>query len=145
MLRRHHEDERGSAVVEFIVLGVGILIPLAYVVIAIASVIGAQAAAHQAVREAGRVFVRDSAVHAGQLRAEHAADIAFADHGLTVPGDALTITCPARCLEPGSSVAIDLRWDMPLPWMPAGLDALVSIPIRASSQFAVDDFRPAGA
>lgn len=138
-------DSQGSAVVEFIIVGVGLLIPLAYIVIAVASVLGAQAAAQHAVREAGRVFVRDSMIGAGEWRARQAAVIAFADRGLQLPDGALTIDCnSARCLEPGSQVTVGLDWSMPLPWLPAGLSSHARVPIQARSQFAVDEFRPAG-
>jgi hypothetical protein len=137
--------DRGSAIVEFIVIGVGVLVPLAYVVVAVAQVIGAQAAAQQAVREAGRVFVRDTAVQAGEWRAREAAHIAFADRGLELPGSALNVSCAGPCLAPGSTVSVQLAWDMPLPWMPAGLDSWAAVPIRASSDYVVDEFRPAGA
>jgi len=46
-------DARGSAVVEFIVIAVGIMVPVGYLIVAVASVLGAQAAAQHAVREAG--------------------------------------------------------------------------------------------
>ncbi len=137
-------SERGSAVVEFIVIGVGVLIPLAYVVIAVAQVIGAQAAAQHAVREAGRVFVRDAVVQTGEVRARRAADIAFADRGMELPESAIAFSCPGPCLTPGSTLSVDLAWDMPLPWMPSGLDSWLAVPIRASSEYPVDDFRPAG-
>lgn len=135
----------GAAIPEFIVVAVGILIPLGYIVVGVGQVIAAQAAAHHAVREAGRVFVRDSAVLAGQVRAREAAAIAFADRGLDLPSDAVTFDCGfTRCLEPGGNVRIDVAWDMPLPWMPAGLADVVEVPIRATSEFTVDEFRPAG-
>lgn len=138
-------DARGSAVVEFIVVGVGLLIPLAYVVVAVASVLGAQSAAQHAVREAGRVFARDSSIAAGHWRAEEAATIAFADRGLDVPREALQIECGATgCLQPGSDVMVEVNWDMPLPWLPSGLSSLAAVPIRATGEFVVDEFRPAG-
>lgn len=138
-------DARGSAVVEFVVVAVGIIVPIGYLIVAIASVLGAQAAAQHAVREAGRVFVRDPVLVAGEYRARQAADIAFADRGLAIPGDALTIACePLRCLTPGGTVDLEFAWNMPLPWMPPALDSFVSVPIRANGTFAVDEFRPAG-
>lgn len=145
MDRGELRSERGSAIVEFIVIGVGVVIPLAYLIVAIASVLGAQAAAQHAVREAGRVFVRDTAIQTGEWRARQAVGVAFADRGLELPDHALAIECGSgRCLEPGGDVRVTVDWDMPLPWMPPGLDSLVSIPIRAGSQFTVDEFRPAG-
>ena len=138
-------DARGSAVVEFIVVAVGIIVPVGYLIVAIASVLGAQAAAQHAVREAGRVFVRDPALVAGEYRARQAVDIAFTDRGLAIPDDALTIACdPIRCLTPGGTVHLEFAWNMPLPWMPPALDSFASVPIRATGTFAVDEFRPAG-
>lgn len=135
----------GSAIPEFIVIAVGILIPLGYVIVAVAQILGAHAAAHHAVREAGRVFMRDTAVTAGEWRAREAARIAFADRGLSLPLDALEIDCGStRCLQPGSTMEIRLAWDMPLPWMPAPLDGFADVPVRASQHFVVDQFRPAG-
>ena len=135
----------GAAIPEFIVIAVGILIPLGYIVVGVSQVIAAQAAANHAVREAGRVFVRDSAVLAGQVRAREAATIAFADRGLDLPSEAVTFDCGlSRCLDPGGNVRVYVSWDMPLPWMPAGLADVVEVPIRATAEFPVDEFRPAG-
>ena len=138
-------DARGSAVVEFIVIAVGIMVPVGYLIVAVASVLGAQAAAQHAVREAGRVFVRDLTLVAGEYRARQAVDIAFADRGLVIPDDALTIECtPIRCLAPGGTVDLEFAWNMPLPWLPPALDSFVSVPIRATGTFAIDEYRPAG-
>ena len=52
-------DDTGAAIPEFIVVAVGIMIPLAYVLIALADVLGARSAAQSAVREASRVYSRD--------------------------------------------------------------------------------------
>lgn len=138
-------SDAGSAIPEFIVIAVGILIPLGYVIVAVAQILGAHAAAQHAVREAGRVFMRDSVVTAGQRRAQEAARIAFLDRGLDLPGQALTIDCgSSSCLLPGSTLRVHLDWDMPLPWLPTPLDQFVEVPVRASQSFTVDSFRPAG-
>lgn len=134
----------GSAVPEFIVIAVGIMIPIGYIVVAIADVLGAHAAAQHAVREAGRVFVRDVGVQAGQWRAQQAAVIAFADRGLVLPPDALNLECQPTCLQPGGTVRVQLAWDMPLPWIPATLGPLATVNISATEEFVVDNFRPAG-
>lgn len=134
----------GAAVPEFIVVAIGIMIPLAYLVVALADVLGAHAAAHHAVREAGRVFVRDVDVVAGQWRAEQAAAIAFADRGLVLPASTLTFACEPTCLQPGGTILVTIDWDMPLPWLPEPLSSIASVPIQASGEFIVDSFRPAG-
>jgi hypothetical protein len=134
----------GAAIPEFIVVAVGILIPIGYIVVALAQVLGAHAAAQHAVREAGRVFIRDTAVHAGQWRAHQAATIAFADRGIDLPHHALRLECEPSCLVPGGTVRAVVDWDMPLPWLPGSLASLVSVPITASEEFVIDTYRPAG-
>lgn len=140
---RLRRDE-GAAIPEFIVVAVGVLIPIGYIVVALAQVLGAHAAAQHAVREAGRVFIRDTAVHAGQWRAEQAARIAFADRGLDLPEQALALACEPSCLVPGGTVRVMVDWDMPLPWMPGSLASFISVPISASEEFVIDTYRPAG-
>jgi hypothetical protein len=122
----------------------GLLIPIGYMVVALAQVLSAHAAAAHSVREAGRIFVRDSAVHQGQWRAQQAAAIAFADRGLQLPEHALRLECEPACLMPGGTVRVSLDWDMPLPWLPSSLATVVRIPISASEEFIVDTYRPAG-
>ncbi len=143
VLRRLRTTD-GSAVPEFIVIAVGIMIPIGYIVVAVADVLGAHAAAQHAVREAGRVFVRDIGVQAGQWRAQQAAVIAFADRGLTLPSSAVDFDCQPTCLQPGGTVRVSLAWDMPLPWIPTTLGSMANVNISATEEFVVDNFRPAG-
>jgi hypothetical protein len=138
------QRDDGAAIPEFIVVAVGILIPIGYIVVALAQVLGAHAAAQHAVREAGRVFIRDTAVHAGQWRAQQAASIAFADRGIDLPDQALRLECEPSCLVPGGTVRAVVDWDMPLPWLPGSLASFVSVPISASEEFVIDTYRPAG-
>ena len=134
----------GAAVPEFIVVSVGIMIPIAYLVVALADILGAHAAAQHAVREAGRVFVRDVDVVAGQWRAEQAAVIAFADRGLVLPESTVSFNCEPMCLQPGGMVRVTVDWDMPLPWLPESLGSIAHVPIMASEEFVVDTYRSAG-
>lgn len=128
--------DRGAAVIEFLVLGVGLLIPLAYIGIAAAGVQSAVFASTQAVREAGRAFSSSVTAAEGRGRAVAAARLAFADHGLVLPAGALRVTCPeSACLSPGSSVVVDLAWSVPLPGVPA------AIPVQATHTVPIDDFR----
>lgn len=142
-MQRLKRDD-GAAIPEFIVVAVGILIPIGYIVVALAQVLGAHAAAAHAAREAGRVFVRDTAIHAGQWRAQQAASIAFADRGLDLPERSLRLECHPSCLVPGGTVSVVIDWNMPLPWMPESLTSVVNVPISAREEFVIDTYRPAG-
>lgn len=134
--------EAGTAVVEFIVVAVLLLVPLAYGIVSIMRVQAASEATVQAAREAGRAFVTADSPMQGRRRAEVAAQLAFADQGFEVPGTALHFDCAAEgCLTPGSAVTVHIDWRVPLPWMPAGLFASAEIPIAAEHEVPVDVYR----
>lgn len=129
---------------EFIALGVGVLVPLAYLVLAASSVQAAVFASTQAVREAGRAYVSSATTDEARVRAWAAARLAFDDHGLDLPADALAVTCDGgSCLAPGSSVQVDLAWRVPLPWLPEGLvgSAPSLVPVHVRHEVPVDDYR----
>lgn len=137
-------SDRGSAVVEFIALGVGVLVPLGYIVLAAAGVQAAVFASTQAVREAGRAFVSASTSGEAQARAQGAARLAFDDHGLELPPGALTVSCPGgQCLTPGATVTVELAWRVPVPWLPESLagSAPGLVPVHVRHVVPVDDYR----
>lgn len=137
-------SDRGSAVTEFLVIGVLVLVPLAYIVMSVMRVQAAAFASSQAAREAGRAFVTAESVPHGRQRAEVAASLAFADQGFELPASALRVSCAgADCLAPGGVVSIDLDWAVDLPWIPSSLAGgrSFSVPIHAVHEVPVDAFR----
>ncbi|CAB4935301.1 unannotated protein [freshwater metagenome] len=143
-IRRSASSDRGSAVTEFLVIGVLILMPLAYIVMSVMRVQAAAFASSQAAREAGRAFVSADSVPLGHQRADVAARLAFLDQGFELPGSALSVTCGGGdCLAPGAVVSIDLNWAVDLPWIPSSLAGgrALSVPIHAMHEVPVDVFR----
>lgn len=143
LLRRGPADQ-GSAAIEFIVLGIGLLVPLVYLASAAATVQAAAFASAQAVREAGRAFSSSATPAQGRRLAVAAAGLAFADHGLELPSRALRIACTdGPCLSPGSAVEVVLAWEVALPWLPGTLaaDVPARIPVEARQRVPIDDFR----
>lgn len=134
-------SEDGSASLEFIVVAVGILLPLTYVAITVGAIHRAHAAAGHSVREAARILMQADSFGAGERAARSAATLAFADHGLQAPPESLQITCRGACLSPGSQVQVDLRWDMPLPWVPEVWNGPVTWPIADSQTLVLDSYR----
>ena len=136
--------DEGSAIVEFLVVGLTVLVPMVYIVQAAMVVHSAALASSQAVREAGRAFSTAIDERSGRDRAVAAARLAFADQGLVLPRGALTLSCPdGPCLAPGSVIDVSLDWRVPLPWLPDGWRSAgrVSIPISAEQRVPVDDYR----
>lgn len=141
-LRRRRGGDEGSAVVEFVFLGVLVTLPVFYLVLTLARVQAGVYAASSASREAGRTFVTapNSAAAAG--RAQAAGRISFADQGFGSEGT-VRISCSGQpCLTPGASVRARADVSVRLPFIPDFVADAVpsSIPISAQHVETVDRF-----
>ncbi len=140
---RSDRDE-GSAVVEFVVLGVLLLVPVVYLVVALGRLQAASFATDGGARAAARAFVTAPDAETGAARARAAVRLALLDQGLPSPGDALTVECARQpCLTPAGRVVARVSVDVVLPGMPAALDAVVPshVTVRATHVATVDAFR----
>lgn len=92
-LRGLIRDDCGSAIVEFVFVAVVVMLPLVYLIVAVATVQRSEFAVSEAAREAGRAFATSD--HADQAlgRAEAAVHIVLHDQGL--PDDAALAYVPA--------------------------------------------------
>ena len=135
-------SDRGSAVVEFLVIGVLILVPIAYLVQAVMTVQAADLATAAAAREAARAFSTAATAADGRTRAVAAARLALADQGMTLPPDGLQLSCvDGPCLAPGSAVLVAVDWTVPLPWLPGDWGSRAGVPVSALQRVPIDDFR----
>ena len=138
-------QEEGSAIIEFVVLGVLMLVPLIYLVMALARVQAGSYAVTTAAREAGRAFVTSESGDDAAARARAASQISFSDQGFDALGT-LSISCSTSpCLTPGSRVETTARVTVPLPLIPAFAREVVplEVPLSASHLSTVDRFRSA--
>ncbi|GAA4408413.1 hypothetical protein GCM10023168_25700 [Fodinibacter luteus] len=136
-------DERGSAVVEFVVLAVLMLIPLVYLVLMMARLQAGSYAVSQAAREAGRAYVTASSGEAAPSRAQAAARIAFMDHSFDEAGR-LAVACDGTpCLRPDGRVETTASVRVPLPLVPSFVRDVVPLSVRVSASHlsTVDRFR----
>ncbi len=140
---RAPRDERGTAVVEFVVLAVLLLVPLMYLVMVMARLQAGSYAVSQAAREAGRAFVTAESGEVAGARAEAAARIAFLDHSFEDVGRVLVSCDGSPCLRPDARVETTATVRVPLPLVPAFVREVVplSVPVSASHLSPVDRFR----
>lgn len=123
-------DERGSAVVELTWLGILLLVPVVYIVIAVFDVQRGAFAATAAARTAGRAYALADDHASGQAAAQAAAELAFADQGLREPVE-VTIACSApggsaggevegvgACRLPGAVITVVVSSAVELPMAP---------------------------
>jgi hypothetical protein len=141
------QGDGGTALVEFCLLSVLMLVPLVYLVAVLGRVQAAAFAAQTAAREAGRAFVTAPDDDSAGRFAEAAAAIAFDDQGFGDPGTAtLQLACPSTpCLVPDARIEARTRVLVLLPGVPAVLDRVVPtrIEVTARQVVTVDRFRPA--
>lgn len=111
-------DEAGNAVVEFIWLGLILLVPLVYILIGVFDVQRGAFGVNSAARAAGRAFTLADDVKQAESRAREAARVALDDQGMRGPFS-LTIDCsPRPCLSPGSVTTVRVTTQVVLPLAP---------------------------
>lgn len=113
-----HNDDAGSAVLEFTFLGLLLLVPVVYLVLTVGAVQGASFAVVGAADQAAKVFVDSEDPAEAHTRAQEAVNLTVNDFGFPPQDAAVTITCVGTCLEPGSSVTVDVTLKVPLPLIP---------------------------
>jgi hypothetical protein len=138
-------DDAGSAVVEFVTLGMLLLLPLVYLVITVGRIQAASFAADGSAREAARAFITARSEAEGERRAAEAVRLGLADQGFDAGDAELGFECTASpCLEPGARVTARVDVQVVLPGIPAFAERAVPlrVTVRAAHVAVVDVFRP---
>ncbi|WP_460599047.1 pilus assembly protein [Flexivirga lutea] len=140
-------DERGSALIEFIVVGLLLTLPVFYLVITLARLQAGTYAVAAAARESSRMFVTADSDAAGARRSEAAAAMSFADQGFTGEGSVRMRCSRQPCLSPDSVIEGVADLDVDLPLIPDFLRGVVPSSIHVHSRHAevVDHYRHYGA
>ena len=123
--------------IEVLVLGVGLLVPLLYAVVSVMAVQSASYAATSAAREAARAYVTAATPSQGAARARAATRLVLRDSGVA----AVTpqVRCAGTCLAPGSRVDVTVVVAVALPLVPGS----PSITVTGAESMPVDRFRVA--
>ena len=141
-------DDDGSASLEFITVGMILLVPLVYLVLVLSAVQGGALAVEGAARQAARVYVLAADDDEGTAGAARAVEVALADFGLENQTVTVQVDCenPDRCLTPRSSVTVTVRVVVPLPLVPdvLSLGDVAALPVEASATQTVSRFWRAG-
>lgn len=136
------DPQAGSAIIEFVFLGVLMLVPLFYLVMVLARVQAGAYAVSAASREAGRAYVTAPVPEQAPSRARSAAGLAFADQGFREVGG-IEIGCDGSpCMRPAGRVEIKATVSIPMPLVPAFFAGIVpmQIPVSATHVATVERF-----
>jgi Flp pilus assembly protein TadG len=143
-------DDAGNAVLEFVVLSVFLMVPLIYIIIAVAQVQGSAYGATEATREAGRAFVGAATSSDASRQACTAATLALRNEVAT-PFDCashLQVSCVSNpgCttgLVPGETIRVEIDLTVGLPFLPASVFGhSLGVPVHAVHDEIVDPYRP---
>jgi hypothetical protein len=141
---RDPAGERGSASLEFITVGLILLVPLVYLVLALSAVQGGAFAVEGAARQAARVYVQAPSPAEAEARAERAVLVGLTDYGIDVAAAEVSIGCAGggECLSRRSVVTVTVRVRVDLPLVPAILTQPhgASIPLEAAATQTVSRF-----
>ena len=136
-------DERGSASLEFLTVGMLLLVPIVYLVLALASVQGGALAVEGAARQAARIAVQSGDLSSAEGAVDRAVRVTLADYGVDADAASVVIDCEsAACDAPGTRVRVSVEARVQLPLVPDVLElGLVgSVPVEASATQTVSRF-----
>jgi Flp pilus assembly protein TadG len=147
--RRWARDDEGSAALEFITIGVILLVPLAYLVLTLGAVqeslLGAEAAARHTARVVGQAENAADAAESGDAVLSNVID----EYDMDADTVQVSMTCTpagADCPSAGATVIVTVSTRVSLPFVPAifGLDRMTSIPLEAAAAQKVSRLWGAG-
>lgn len=144
-VRRRLVDDRGSASVEFLSVGVLLLVPLVYLVLVLGQIQHAVLGVEGAARHAARAIAQADSHDAGLAAADRALLVATSDAGLASDGVRVVVECapdPGACDTARGTVTVQVDATVPLPLAPPflALDAGFGIPISARAMQPVSAF-----
>ncbi|HEV7624363.1 MAG TPA: hypothetical protein VGO26_09510 [Amnibacterium sp.] len=146
---RDRGAEAGSAAVEFLTLGIVLLVPLVYLVLVLASLQGAAFAAEGAARQAAREAVLAGSDRAARAAVAGAVRTGLADWRIPASASAVGLRCtpdPQDCLVPRGTVTVTVRVAVALPLLPPALSTGTpgAVPVEAHAVQHVSMFEAAG-
>lgn len=131
-------DDEGSAALEFIAVGVILLVPLVYLIVALGvlqqQTLGVEAAA----RHTARVIALAPDAETAAARSEQVLAGVVDEYGIDAGAVEVGVTCVpagAECPAAGAMLTVTVATRVSLPLMPAlfGLDRSTAIPVEASA------------
>ncbi|WP_083701627.1 hypothetical protein [Tersicoccus sp. Bi-70] len=136
------DGDAGSAVIEFVVLGTLLLVPVVYLILSLGAVqAGSFAVVGAADQAAKMIALSEEQLDAGA--ADAAAATTMADFGFDRGAWTVDVACSEpRCSEPGSRVTVTVRLTVPLPMAPSiGGSVLSAATVQSSATEILGRFR----
>ncbi len=132
------EGERGSAALEFILVGLLMLVPLVYLIVALGTIQGQSLGAEAGARHIARAIATSGDAAQAAERSDAVLAAVVDEYGVDADAVSVALTCRpagARCPTAGATLVVTLRSTVTLPLVPPvlGLDRVASVPIEATA------------
>lgn len=124
----------GSASLEFIIVTLGVFVPIVALTVSVAAIQRAQFAVTEIARHGARAVSRVTSDAAGHNAVAHIAALTLADFGID-SSPAITVTCTATpCRSYGGLVNVGVSLRVPIVMVPGlpGLERFASVPVSAT-------------
>lgn len=136
--RRSRIDDDGSAALEFIAVGVILLVPLVYLVIALGAIQEQTLGAEAAARHMTRVIARAGDAAAASAASDRVLAGIVDEYGLDPGAVEASLSCTpagAECPSGGATVTVTVATRVRLPLVPElfGLDRAAAVPVQAAA------------
>jgi hypothetical protein len=143
--RGRARDDGGSASLEFITVGMLLLVPTVYLVLSLSALEKASFGVEGAARQATRVFVQSGSEAEAEAAAQTAIAVTLHDYGLDAHSAHVQITCrpnPSDCLTRRGFVTVTISTTVPLPLVPPvlTLNLPAGIPVQSVATEQVSRF-----
>lgn len=144
-LRARLADDTGSAALEFIFVGLILLVPIVYLVVTLGMIQGQSLGTEAGARHIARAVATAEGVAAADARASAILATVVSEYGLDPERVEADVTCrdaSTSCPAAGATIVVTIRTEVSLPLIPPvlGLDRLASIPVEASAAQKVSRF-----
>lgn len=144
-LRALLADDRGSAPLEFIFVGLLLLVPIVYLVVALGMIQGQILGAESGARHIARAVATAEDAASADARAAAVLHTVVTEYGMDPGAVSVDVTCrdtAGACPTAGATIVVTVRTEVALPLVPPvlGLDRIARVPIEASVAQKVSRF-----
>lgn len=131
-------DETGSAALEFVTVGVILLVPLVYLVIVLGSIQDQSLGAEAAARHIARAIALAPDAETAEMRSEEVLAAVVDEYGIEADSVKVSSACvpaSAECPAAGATIVVTVEVTVRLPFVPSvlGIDRALAIPLEASA------------
>jgi Flp pilus assembly protein TadG len=144
-VRANIADDSGSAAIEFIFVGLLLLVPIVYLVVALGMIQGQSLGVESGARHIARAVAASDGAASADARAAAILTTVVEEYGIDGERVDVEVTCrdaADACPAAGATIVVTLRTEVALPLVPPvlGLDRMAVVPVEASAAQKVSRF-----